>query len=271
MTTTVRSSRPAAERISTDPQPESRRHKEQNRLLAALPDDSYERLAQHLEPVEFSPRQTLWKANEPIRSVYFPRTCVLSLLIVFEEEGPVESATVGREGMVGVAVALGADSTASMAIAQVPGEAVRIPASIFRAALADDAALTSVMLRYAHVQHEQASQSVACNRRHPMDQRCARWMLMTHDRVASDQFSLTQQFLAFMLGVRRASVTTAAGMLQHAGLIRYSRGKVTVLDRARLEQAACECYRIMRDKSERMFATEPARDRTIEVTSHGLA
>jgi CRP-like cAMP-binding protein len=259
MTTTVQGSERPREGISHAELPASTQDTEQNRLLAALPRDSYDRLSEHLEAVEFSPKQTLWKSNEPIRSVYFPRTCVLSLLIMFEEEGPVESATVGREGMVGVALALGADSTASMAIAQVPGEAVRIPAAVFRDALADDAALSSLMLRYAYVQHEQASQSVACNRRHPMDQRCARWILMTHDRVAADQFSLTQQFLAFMLGVRRASVTTAAGILQHAGLIRYSRGRVTVLDRARLEEAACECYRIMRDKSERMFAPEGRR------------
>lgn len=262
MTTSVHGSERPAERVSHRHQPGSPQETERNRLLGALPPASYERLSEHLEPVEFSPKHTLWKSNEPIRSVYFPRTCVLSLLIMFEEEGPVESATVGREGMVGVALALGADSTASMAIAQVPGEALRIPAPVFRAALADDPALTALMLRYAYVQHEQASQSVACNRRHPMDQRCARWILLTHDRVASDQFSLTQQFLAFMLGVRRASVTTAAGMLQHAGLIRYSRGKVTVLDRPRLEQAACECYRIMRDKSERMFAAESRRSPT---------
>ena len=259
MTTTVHSSERPDERVSHRDQPGSHQETEQNRLLGALPPASYDRLLEHLEPVEFSPKQTLWKSNEPIRSVYFPRTCVLSLLIMFEEEGPVESATVGREGMVGVALALGADSTASMAIAQVPGEAVRIPAAVFRDALADDAALATLMLRYAYVQHEQASQSVACNRRHPMDQRCARWILMTHDRVASDQFSLTQEFLAFMLGVRRASVTTAAGILQHAGLIRYSRGRVTILDRPRLEEATCECYRIMRDKSERMFAAEGRR------------
>ncbi len=230
---------------------------EPNRLLRLLSASSYERLAPDLERVEFSSRQTLWESNEPIRSVYFPRTCVLSLLILFQEDGPVESATIGREGMAGVTVALGADSTAVTAIAQVPGDAVRLPASVFRVALAQDSALLRVMLRYAHVLHEETSQSVACNRRHSMEQRCARWLLMTHDRVGADEFPLTQEFLAFMLGVRRATVTVAAGMLQHAGFIKYTRGSVTVVDRTRLEAAACECYRAIRERSDRLFAVFP--------------
>jgi CRP-like cAMP-binding protein len=235
--------------------PQSR---EPNRLLRVLPPDSYERLSPHLERVEFSVRQTLWETNAPIRSVYFPRTCVLSLLIPLEEDGPVESATIGREGMAGVPIVLGADETLATTIAQVPGEALRLPAAVLRTAIGQDSALLAVMLRYAHVLHEQASQAVACNRKHSMDERCARWLLMTQDRVGASQFPLTQEFLAFMLGVRRATVTVAAGILQHAGLIRYSRGKVTIVDRARLEEAACGCYRVMREKSEAMFGPEAA-------------
>lgn len=230
---------------------------EPNRLLRLLPASSYERLAPDLERVELASRQKLWDSNEPIRSVYFPRTCVLSLLIVFEEDGPVESATIGREGMGGVTVALGAEATTATAIAQIPGDAVRIPASVFRAALAQDSALSSVILRYAHVLYEQTSQSVACNRRHSMEQRCARWLLMTHDRVGADEFPLTQEFLAFMLGVRRATVTVAQGMLQHAGLIRYTRGSVAVVDRPKLEGAACECYRAVRELSDRLLSAGP--------------
>ena len=231
---------------------------EPNRLLRSIPASSYDRLAPDLERVEFSSRQRLWDAHEPIRSVYFPRTCVLSLLILLEEDGPVESATIGREGMAGVTIALGAESTAATAIAQIPGEAVRIPASVFRKALAEDVALLSIVLRYAHVLYEQTSQSVACNRRHSMEQRCARWLLMTHDRVGADQFPLKQEFLAFMLGVRRASVTVAAGMLQHAGLIGYSRGSITIVDRVQLEAAACECYRTIRDASDRLLGGSDA-------------
>ncbi len=128
-----------------------------------------------------------------------------------------------------------------------------MPASAFRQALREDGELSRVVLRYAQALHEQTSQSVACNRRHSMDERCARWLLMTQDRVGMDQFPLTQEFLAFMLGVRRASVTVAAGILQEAGLIRYSRGKVSILDRARLEEASCECYRILRERSDQVL------------------
>jgi CRP-like cAMP-binding protein len=240
---------------------------ESNRLLKLLPARSYDRLLPHLERVEFSPRQTVWEANAPIRSVYFPRTCVFSLFILFEEDGPVESATIGREGMAGVPLALGADSTAAAAIAQVPGDAVRVPASVFRAALAQDAALAGIVLRYAHLLHEQTSQALACNRRHSMDERCARWILMTHDRAGADQFALTQEFLALMLSVRRASVTVAAGILQRAGLIRYSRGKITIVDRPGLEEASCECYQIIREKFDQLLHAEVATD----AAEHRLA
>jgi CRP-like cAMP-binding protein len=226
---------------------------ETNRLLRSLPSSSYERIAPDLERVELASRQKLWEPNEPIRSVYFPRTCVLSLLIQFEDESPVESATVGREGIGGVAVALGAESTRASAIAQIPGEAVRLPTAMFRTALAEDPALLRIVLRSAHAQHEQTSQSVGCNRRHSMEQRCARWLLMTHDRVGTDHFPLTQEFMAFMLGVRRATVTVAAGMLHQAGLIHYRRGSIRIVDRERLEAAACECYRAIREVSEKLI------------------
>lgn len=231
---------------------------EQNWLLRALPAESYERLRPHLEPVQLSTKQTLWEPHAPIRSVYFPQSCVLSLIVILEEEVPVEAATIGREGMAGIPVALGAESTSAKALAQVPGDAVRMPSSTFREALAQDGALSGLVLRYAQALHEQTSQSVACNRRHSMEERCARWLLLTHDRVGADHFPLTQEFLAVMLGVRRASVTVAAGMLQQAGLIRYSRGKITVLDRARLQDASCECYRAVREQSARLIGAPGA-------------
>jgi CRP-like cAMP-binding protein len=134
-----------------------------------------------------------------------------------------------------------------MALAQVPGAALRLPAATFRAFMAEEGGFRRAALGYAHSLLEQTAQTVACNRRHELSERCARWLLMTHDRVAEQSFSLTQDFLAIMLGVRRASVTVAAGMLQSAGLIRYSRGRVEVLDREGLEAASCECYRLAAD------------------------
>jgi CRP-like cAMP-binding protein len=232
---------------------------EQNNLLRAIPADEYARLVPLLEPVELSNGQVLWRSETPIRSVYFPRTCVLSLLTPLEDEQPVEAATVGREGMAGVPVVLGVHTTYAQAIAQVPGEAVRLDAGRLTEWLRKaDGALFPLLLRYAQALQEQTAQSVACNRRHEMGERCARWLLMTHDRVGADHFALTHEFLAFMLGVRRASVTVAAGMLQQAGLIRYSRGKVTILDRNGLEAASCECYGVIRRQYERLLGGQPA-------------
>jgi CRP-like cAMP-binding protein len=229
---------------------ESRPH-ELNRLLAAVPVDEYVRIVEESEPVELALRQVLWKADAQIRSLYFPRTCVCSLLTPLSSEQPVESATTGKEGMVGVPVLLGVDSTTASCVVQIAGEALRVDAARMREWMEGDGALRPLLLRYAQALHDQTSQSVACNRRHEMENRCARWLLMTHDRVGADTFTLTHEFLASMLGVRRASVTVAAGMLQKAELIRYSRGKITVLDRAGLEQASCECYGVVRERYER--------------------
>jgi CRP-like cAMP-binding protein len=230
---------------------------ERNELLRALPPEAYARLLPHLEPVEIPSGHVLWRPDEPIHAVYFPRTVVCSLLTPLADESPVESATVGCEGMVGVPVVLGAGVTHSQALGQVPGAAARVDAGHFRTWLATADGARSLLLRYAQVLIEQTAQSVACNRKHEMDERCARWLLATHDRVGSDSFSLTHQFLAAMLGVRRASVTVAAGMLQQAGLIQYRRGQVTILDRARLEEASCECHRVVRELHTRVLGFAP--------------
>ena len=222
--------------------------REPNRLLAALPAEEYARIIGDFEPVELVARQVLWKADAPIRSIYFPRTCVCSLLMPLSDEQPVESATTGREGMVGVPVLLGVDSSSNSCVAQISGEALRVDADRVREWMRGHGALPPLLLRYAEALLEQTAQSVACNRRHEMEERCARWLLMTHDRVGADSFVLTHEFLASMLGVRRASVTVAAGMLQKAGLLRYSRGRITILDREGLEAASCECYRAVRER-----------------------
>jgi CRP-like cAMP-binding protein len=224
-----------------------------NLLLAALSPESRARLEPHLEPVHLASGQTLWEPDARIRSVYFPEGCVASLLVPLVDEAPVEAATVGWESMVGIPIVLGAESTSTHAIAQVPGSAFRLPSAILREALREDRSLLDLLLRAAQALQEQTAQSVACNARHSVDERCARWLLLTHDRVGGDEFLLTQEFLARMLGVRRASVTVAAGMLQQAGLIRYGRGHITVLDRDRLELASCECYGIVKAKYDRLL------------------
>ena len=235
------------------------RASEENRLLRSLPADQYARLLPYLEPVELGNGHVLWQSNTTIHSVYFPRSCVVSLLTPLLNEPPVEAATVGREGIVGTPLVLGAFTTSAQALAQVAGTAARMDAERFATNLRrDDGALFPLLLRYAQALQEQTAQSVACNRRHGIEERCARWLLMTQDRVGMEQFGLTQDFLAFMLGVRRASVTVAAGMLQRAGLIRYSRGRIAVLDREGLEAASCECYRIVRQKYEQLLGEQPS-------------
>jgi CRP-like cAMP-binding protein len=220
---------------------------EENRLLRSLPAEEYAQLAEYLEPVQLVAGQMLWEPGAVIHSVYFPRTCVLSILLPLTDEPPVEAATIGREGLLGTPVVLGVRVTNASALAQVPGTAVRIDAEHFVSSVRElDGILFPLLMRYAQALQEQTAQSVACNRRHSIEERCARWLLMTHDRVGEDRFPLTQEFLAFMLGVRRASVTVAAGMLQQAGLIRYQRGRIAVLDRERLEDASCECYAVVR-------------------------
>jgi CRP-like cAMP-binding protein len=226
---------------------------ERNRLLRALAPEAYATLLPHLESVELTTGQVLWPADGPIHGVYFPRTAVCSLLTPLADEAPVESATVGFEGLVGIPVVLGAPTTHTRGIGQIAGAAARVDAGRFRDWLAGADGALALFLRYAQVLLEQTAQSVACNRKHEMDERCARWLLATADRVGSASFLLTHEFLAAMLGVRRASVTVAAGMLQQAGLLRYSRGRVTILDRERLEEASCECYRVVRVGHERLL------------------
>jgi CRP-like cAMP-binding protein len=226
-----------------------------NRFLCALPAESYDRLATELETVELRAKVVLWEPGAPIRSIYFPHTSVVSLIVPLQDDVSVEASTIGREGFLGVPVLLGGESTSTRAIAQVSGMASRLPASVFRRAIAEDGALRDLSLRYAQALFEQTAQSVACMAHHELSERCARWLLMTRDRVDGDDFRLTQEFLAIMLGVRRSTVTVAAGMLQRAGLITYQRGRVAILDRAGLEEASCECYDVVRRKYETLVGT----------------
>jgi CRP-like cAMP-binding protein len=214
-----------------------------NRLLAALPPREYDRLRPHLEPAPLTTRAILYEPGQPVRHVYFPGSGVLSLLGVLPDGDSIEVGVVGREGMAGLSVFLGVESGPTRCLVQVPGEALRMAADAFRSRVGRGSRLHGLLLRYTHGLLAQVAQSAACNALHPVEQRMCRWLLMVHSRAGSDRFPLTHDFLAAMLGVRRASVTEAARELRQAGLIRYGQGQLTVLDRPGLEVAACACYR----------------------------
>lgn len=232
-----------------------RQAEEANLLLRSLPPRSYHRLVPHLTAVELEGSDVLWQPDESLDWVWFPRTFVASLLVVLDAAPPVEAATVGREGLIGMSVVLGATHASGRAIAQVRGAGARMSARALHKALAADADLRAALLLYGHTLQRQIAQSVACNSRHSLEQRCARWLLATHDRVGRDEFILHQAFLAAMLGVHRPRVTVAASRLQSKGLIRYSRGKLAIVDRAGLEAASCECYAVVRDASNEALAS----------------
>lgn len=224
-----------------------------NRILAALPPAEWERLRGAAERVPLALRQVVFEPHRTIEHVYFVESGVVSVLGLMEDGSAIETATVGNEGMVGVPVFLGAMQMAGQAFAQVPGEAWRLPAGALREEVRRGSALATLLGRYTQALFTLVAQSSACNRKHPVEQRCARWLLMTHDRVPGDSFELTQHFLSQMLGVRRATVSEAAGALQQRGLIDYTRGRITIVDRAGLEAAACVCYAIIRNEFARML------------------
>jgi CRP-like cAMP-binding protein len=216
-----------------------------NRLLAALGEDEWAQLKASFKRVELPLGHVLYDAGEPFEQVYFPQTGVISTVAPFTAQ-PAEMATTGREGLVSISIALGADRAFSRHIVQVPGEALTIDIEDFRKAQQELPVLDELMRAYARAFLAQVMQSVACNAVHSVEARCARWLLMCLDRADGDRFLLTQEFLADMLGVSRASVNQVAQALQSRGLITYSRGGITVLDRKGLERTSCECYRRVR-------------------------
>jgi CRP-like cAMP-binding protein len=225
-----------------------------NRLLAALAPEERTALVPHLEPVSLAIGEVLAEPGVPLAHVYFPETAILSVINRMADGAAVEVGTVGNEGLVGLAALLGAEASESQTLAQIPGTALRLPAALLAAEAAARPALRRLLDRYTQAYITQVSQGAACNRLHGIEARCARWLLMTHDRVGgADAFPLTQEFLAIMLGVRRAGVSVAAGALQDAGLIRYRRGGIRVLDREGLEAAACECYGVVRRQFDRLL------------------
>lgn len=225
----------------------------ENQLLAALFKEEYERLLLNLEKVSLDFKQVLYEPREAISDVYFPNNAVVSLLNLMADGAAVEVGVVGYKGIVGLPVFLGIDTVSGKAIAQIPGDALRMKVDVFKDEANQDGPLHRLLQRYTQALLMQVSQTAACNRFHSVEERCCCWLLMTHDRMRSDQFPLTQEFLSQMLGVRRASVSLIATTLQRAGLIRYSRGKMTVLDREGLEAAACECYKTVKEEFDRLL------------------
>jgi CRP-like cAMP-binding protein len=230
-----------------------------NRLLGLLSSSDYHRLLPHLHRVPLGYRQSLYRARARLGYVYFIETGVGSLVNTMADGRAAEVGTIGNEGMVGLPLLLGDDRAPTSVYVQVPGAGLRMTATRFRSELARSASMQAVMLRYAHALFNQVAQSAACNHFHSLQQRCCRWILMTHDRMQSDEFLLTQEFLAMMLGVQRTGVSAAAGALQRAGFIRYSRGVVTILDRRGLVQRVCECYGVSRREFDRLLGTPPRR------------
>jgi CRP-like cAMP-binding protein len=218
-----------------------------NRLLAALPRKAYLRLQPGLVPVDLAFGKVLYEPGKPIRDVYFPSQSLVSLLTVVEGHLALEVGLVGREGMVGIPLALGIDASPVRALVQGGGQALRMNAARFRKELANSPPLQRELYRYVHALMAQISQTAGCNRFHVVQSRLARWLLMTRDRVGSGEFRMTQEFLSHMLGVRRVGVTEAAGALQRRKLIEYSRGNIRILDHRGLQNAACACYEGIKD------------------------
>ncbi|MEH2045623.1 Crp/Fnr family transcriptional regulator [Nostoc sp.] len=224
-----------------------------NQLLAALPPEEYSRLAPYMEVVSLELRQELYLPNQPIEHVYFLNYGVASMLTVMMDGSAIEVATVGNEGMVGLPVFLGADKIPGECFIQVAGSGLRMRADAFKTHVTVGSSLYQIVQRYIQALFNQIAQSAACNRLHSIEQRMCRWLLMTLDRVETDTFSLTQEFLSIMLGVNRSTVSLNASILQKAGLINYSRGQMTILDRLALEDITCECYLVVRAEFERLL------------------
>lgn len=228
-----------------------------NRVLAALPRETLAALWPRFEPVEFALRQSVQHAGEPITSVYFVETGYVSMLATLEDGDAAEVGIVGCEGLVGLPLLFGGASFETEIVVQGPVTALRLGANEFREALETTPELRRLCLRWALTQHDQVARIAACNSRHQTEQRLARWLLMAHDRMQTDSFPMTHEFLSMMLSVRRAGVTVAAGQLQKAGFIRYERGIMEVTDRSGLEYASCGCFEAIRGSERRLFADAP--------------
>ena len=231
---------------------------ERNRLLAVLPAADRERLYPHLEPVSMALGDVVYESGSLQEYVYFPTTSIVSLLYVMADGASAEIAVVGNDGMVGIALFMGGETTPSRAVVQSAGSAFRLSGHVLKREFTRGGALQHLLLRYTQALLTQMAQTAVCNRHHSIDQQLCRWLLLSHDRLSSNTLIMTQELIANMLGVRREGVTEAAGALQDAGLIRYSRGRITIVDRPGLERRSCECYDVVRRESDRLLPDAPA-------------
>jgi CRP-like cAMP-binding protein len=227
--------------------------RDQNRLLAVLPAAERERLDLHLESVSMALGEVVYESGSRLEYVYFPTTSIVSLLYVMADGASAEIAVVGNEGMVGVVLFMGGETTPSRAIVQSAGSAYRLPGHSMKEEFVRGGAMQHLLLRYTQALLTQMAQTAVCNRHHSVDQQLCRWLLLSLDRLPSNKLTMTQELIANMLGVRREGVTEAAGKLQSAGLIQYSRGRITVVDRPGLEARACECYDVVKRESDRLL------------------
>ena len=225
----------------------------QNHLLAALPAGDYQRLASHLELVPMKLGEVLYESGVQLQYVYFPTTSILSLLYVMEDGASAEIAIVGNEGILGISLFMGGETTPSRAVVQSAGHAFRLKAVLLKNEFGRFGPTMHLLLRYTQALITQMAQTAVCNRHHSVDQQLCRWLLLSLDRLQTNELSMTQELIANMLGVRREGVTEAAGKLQDVGLISYRRGRITVLDRPGLEARSCECYQVVKTEFDRLL------------------
>ena len=225
----------------------------QNHLLDALPADDFQRLAPHLELIPMPLGTVLYEPGVRLRYVYFPTTSIVSLLYVMEDGASAEIAIVGNEGILGISLFMGGETTPSRAVVQSAGHGYRLKAQLLKDEFGRFGRMMQLLLRYTQALITQMSQTAVCNRHHSVDQQLCRWLLLSLDRLSSNELTMTQELIANMLGVRREGVTEAAGKLQDAGLIRYRRGRITVLDRPGVEARTCECYQVVKAEFDRLL------------------
>jgi CRP-like cAMP-binding protein len=228
---------------------------ERNQILDALPEEDRERLFAHLRPVEMPLGKVIYESGARPRHIYFPTDSIVSLLYVLNNGASAEIAVVGREGAVGVSLFMGGETTPSRAVVQSAGSAYRLSGVLLKREFSRHGRMLAVLLRYTQSLITQMAQTAVCNRHHALDQQLCRWLLLSLDRLDSDELKMTQELIANMIGVRREGVTEAAGRLQKAGVIRYSRGRITVLDRQRLEKLSCECYGVVKKETDRLLGS----------------
>jgi CRP-like cAMP-binding protein len=232
----------------------------QNHLLAALPATEFDRLSPHLELVAMPLGEALYESGGLLHHVYFPTTSIVSLLYVLADGASAEIAVVGNEGILGISLFMGGETTPSRAVVQSAGFGYRLKAQLLKQEFNRAGPVLHLLLRYTQALITQMTQTAVCNRHHSVEQQLCRWLLLSLDRLSSDSLTMTQELIANMLGVRREGVTEAAGNLQRAGLIRYSRGRIEVLDRPALEKAVCECYAVVKTEFDRLLSDIPRVD-----------